>query len=196
MFDEKAYRDICGQMRAPETMIQEVISMKHKTVTHRRPVRALVVLAAAVAALGITAGAVSGAGGVGRLLERLHLSISVQDAQGNDIARAPEYELLHRDGRAILAVDGREIDVTEAMATEGSYTYHREAGDASCILTVYADGTATVTAYDVQGGEIVRVTQGPAEQDAGTPPVSGQTGGSATVTVGGEADDGLDIEVN
>lgn len=50
-----------------------------------------------------------------------------------------------RDGRKILTLDGKEIDVTEAMEKDGYYEQEIE----GAALRVAADGMATITVADM-----------------------------------------------
>ena len=55
MFDPRLYREACGELRAPQEKIEEIIAMteNHKSRKNRRPVRAVLAAAAAVAAMAI-----------------------------------------------------------------------------------------------------------------------------------------------
>ena len=59
MFDPRSYRELCGELRAPAEKIEEIIAMTKDASykKNRRPVRAALVAAAAVAmmAIGVSA---------------------------------------------------------------------------------------------------------------------------------------------
>ena len=149
MFDPRLYREACGELRAPQEKIEEIIAMteNHKSRKNRRPVRAALVAAAAVATMAIGVSAANP-----EVLEGITMHIATvfqvgqlrQDMTTTDggtvtALEMPEARVEDRDGRAVLLVMGEEIDITDALEGEGqdTYTYADEGTE----LTILVEGT-------------------------------------------------------
>ena len=184
MFDPKLYREVCGELRAPQEKIEEIIAMteNHKSRKNRRPVRAVLVAAAAVAAMAIGASAANP-----EVLEGITMQIAsvlqvgelrqdMTTTEGGTITslEIPEARVEDRDGRAVLLVMGEEIDITDALEREGQYTYTY--ADEGTELTILVEGTledwTMTTSVGVPGeepGVILVTTKEEQEQGPGGP---------------------------
>ena len=149
MFDPRLYREACGELRAPQEKIEEIIAMteNHKSRKNRRPVRAVLAAAAAVAAMAIGVSAANP-----EVLEGITMHIAsvlqvgqlrqdMTTAEGETVTtlEMPEARIEDRDGRAVLLVMGEEIDITDALEGEGQYTYTY--ADEGTELTILVEGT-------------------------------------------------------
>ena len=149
MFDPRLYREACGELRAPQEKIEEIIAMteNHKSRKNRRPVRAILAAAAAVAAMAIGVSAANP-----EVLEGITMHIAsvlqvgqlrqdMTTAEGETVTtlEMPEARVEDRDGRAVLLVMGEEIDITDALEREGQYTYTY--ADEGTELTVLVEGS-------------------------------------------------------
>lgn len=149
MFDPRLYREACGELRAPQEKIEEIIAMteNHKSRKNRRPVRAVLVAAAAVAAMAIGVSAANP-----EVLEGITMHIAsvlqvgqlrqdMTTAEGETVTtlEMPEARVEDRDGRAVLLVMGEEIDITDALEREGQYTYTY--ADEGTEFTILVEGT-------------------------------------------------------
>ena len=111
----------------------------------RRPMRAILAAAALVAALGITAGAANL-----DVVQDFITSITVRLAGTN--SDLPALDVVERDGRTYLLLDGEETDVTDALAQDGFYTCTVERGGRGYEIRVNADGSTTTNLLDPEGG--------------------------------------------
>ncbi len=190
MFDPRLYREACGELRAPQEKIEEIIAMteNHKSRKNRRPVRAVLAAAAAVAAMAIGVSAANP-----EVLEGITMQITsvlqvgrlrqdMTTAEGETVTtlEMPEARVEDRDGRAVLLVMGEEIDITDALEREGQYTYTYT--DEGTELTVLVEGTledwTMTTSVGVPGEEPgVRIITTREEQEQ-------SPGGSAYATFG------------
>ena len=149
MFDPRSYRELCGELRAPAEKIEEIIAMTKDASykKNRRPVRAALVAAAAVAMMAIGVSAANP-----EVLEGITMHIATvfqvgqlrQDMTTTDggtvtALEMPEARVEDRDGRAVLLVMGEEIDITDALEGEGQYTYTY--ADEGTELTILVEGT-------------------------------------------------------
>ena len=149
MFDPRLYREACGELRAPQEKIEEIIAMteNHKSRKNRRPVRAVLAAAAAVAAMAIGVSAANP-----EVLEGITMHIAsvlqvgqlrqdMTTAEGETVTtlEMPEARIEDRDGRAVLLVMEEEIDITDALEGEGQYTYTY--ADEGTELTILVEGT-------------------------------------------------------
>ena len=198
MFDPRLYREACGELRAPQEKIEEIIAMteNHKSRKNRRPVRAVLAAAAAVAAMAIGVSAANP-----EVLEGITMHIAsvlqvgqlrqdMTTAEGETVTtlEMPEARVEDRDGRAVLLVMGEEIDITDALEREGQYTYTYT--DEGTELTVLVEGSledwTMTTSVGVPGEEPgVRIITTREEQEQ-------SPGGSAYATFGdlGAQEDG------
>lgn len=168
MFDPKLYREACGELTAPQDKVEEILAMtKHTNRKHARPLRAAVIAAAAVALMvvGVSAAQVEE---VQELFYQIIASVKVGQfrtdltLEGGDqvtVLEPPDTRVENRDGRAILVVDEKEIDITDALEQDGRYTY--EYADEGGQLSILVMGSAehwelqtTMKASDGDGGQL------------------------------------------
>ncbi len=159
MFDLETYRDDCSRLTLGQDKLEEMISVTEKTNKKRltRPVRTVLLTAVLAATLGTAALAANP-----EVAEKVQmffgytfaftatdgsgLEAGVVVKPGNDAANIiaagelPPMAFEVREGRSILTLDGKELDVTEAMEKDG---YYQTEGD-SYTLRVLPDGTAVV----------------------------------------------------
>ena len=135
MFDRRSYLDTISALRADPDKLEEIIKMKENDRRHiPHSLRPVAAVAAALALLGISVGAVN----TEPVQEFLyHISTAVQvgvfrqditTEEGVDLTiyHMPEVSLEDRDGRAILLLDGEETDITDALAQDGHYTFQQQ----------------------------------------------------------------------
>ena len=178
MFDPRLDREACGELHVSPEKIEEVISMTEQKKQTRRPFRAALVAAAAVALMAVGVSAANP-----DMLEGITLRIATvfqvgelrQDmtAEGGAAITAleiPEARLEDRDGRAVLLVMGEEIDVTADLERDGRYEYRY--ADEGAELTVLVEGSledwTMTTSVGVPGEETgVAVVTTREEQERG-----------------------------
>lgn len=165
MFDPKSYRNACGRMILDAGKIEEMIAMTEHTSSKsaRRPARVMLVAAALVAALGITASAAE-IPAVQKFFANIFVTVSVTDGSFEGLA-IPTMAVERREGRTLLILDREEIDVTDALDREGEYLYEGEGYE----VHVDADGVAVLTAHSADGENVFSFSTGP---NAGDGPVS------------------------
>lgn len=134
MFDPQVYREACGKMTVPQDKLEEMIVMtqaKEKKV--RRPFRAALIAAAAVAMMVVGVGAANPEA-VQELFVQIATVVRVDEyrqemvtSEGESITvlSIPEVNVENRDGKAILIVDEEERDITQALAEQGTYVYEK-----------------------------------------------------------------------
>lgn len=182
MFDRRSYLDTISALRADPDKLEEIIKMKENDRRHiPHSLRPVAAVAAALALLGISVGAVN----TEPVQEFLyHISTAVQvgvfrqditTEEGVDLTiyHMPEVSLEDRDGRAILLLDGEETDITDALAQDGHYTFQQQSEGTVLDLTVTGS---------VQDWTLICSVHGEGEEG----PVYTYTGGgadSSTVTV-------------
>lgn len=205
MFDPKLYREACGELRAPQEKIEEIIAMteNNKSRKNRRPARAVLAAAAAVAAMAIGASAANP-----EVLEGITMHIAsvlqvgelrqdMTTAEGETVTslEIPEARVEDRDGRAVLLVMGEEIDITDALEREGQYTYTYT--DEGTELTVLVEGsledwtmTTDVNVPGQEGGVSLVTTKEEQEKGPGGPgyAMSGDLDALESGQAAGEAD--------
>lgn len=140
MFDPKRYQNACAQLRLGQEKWEEIITMTENTRAKKRlsrPVKTILIAAACVAALTVTAMA---APAVQQLFTTY--TITYRNADSQTAFTMPTLTLEKREDRSILTVDGLETDVTDAFAQDGQYAM---AVDGHTI-TVQPDGWVTVEA--------------------------------------------------
>ena len=169
MFDRRSYLDTISALRADPDKLEEIIKMKENDRRHiPHSLRPVAAVAAALALLGISVGAVN----TEPVQEFLyHISTAVQvgvfrqditTEEGVDLTiyHMPEVSLEDRDGRAILLLDGEETDITDQLKAAGSYT--RELSFGGTQVTVTVEGGATewmlTTAFETLDGGLQTFT--------------------------------------
>lgn len=159
MFDLESYRDDCSRLTLGQEKLEEMISMTEKPNRKRfvRPVRTVLVAAALAAVLGTAALAANP-----EVAEKVQMffgysftftaadgselgsgMVSVPSNPAADIIAAGELPPMAfevREGKIFLTLDGKELDVTEAMEKDG---YYQSVGE-GYTLRVLPDGTAVV----------------------------------------------------
>lgn len=155
MFDPKSYRNACGRMILDAGKIEEMITMTEHTSSKfvGRPARVVLVAAALVAALGITASAAE-IPAVREFFTSMFITVSVKDDPALGLS-LPSVAVEERDGRRILLVNEDEVDVTDALAQKGEYLYE---GDGFQVV-VDKNGEAVVTSYGADGMTVTYSTE-------------------------------------
>ena len=164
MFDRRLYHELCRELRPPEGKIEEIIAMtEQSSKKHRRPVRTMLVVAATVAllAVGVSAANTEALEGIvmqiAAVLQVGELRQELTTAEGTTMTMLefPEAKVEDRDGRAVLLVMDEEIDITDALAENGKYTYTY--ADEGAELTVLVEGSpedwTITTSVNVPGEE-------------------------------------------
>lgn len=149
MFDPSLYREACRELTAPQDKVEEILAMtKHTNQKHSRPLRTAVIAAAAVALMVVGVSAAQ-AEGVQELFYQIIASVKVGGfrtdltLKGGDqvtVLEPPDARVENRDGQAILVVDEKEIDITDALERDGRYTY--ECSDEGGQLSILVMGSA------------------------------------------------------
>lgn len=183
MFDPRLYRNACSELRPSEEKIEEMIAM---TANHepkkkiRHPLRMGAVIAATMALLTIGASAAANPEMVESFTMQIASVLQVGELRqdlttdtGETVTalEIPEARVEDRDGRAVLAVMGRETDITDALTKEGRYEYKYE--DEGTWLTILVEGTPedwTMTTSTGASGEerMISVVTTKEEQDHDT----------------------------
>ena len=146
MFDPKLYREACRELTAPEDRIKEIIAMTEKTNKKKfRPLRTALICAAAMAMM-VVGVAAANPEAVEEFFYNIVSIVRVDDyrqelttADGEKITlfSVPEAAVEHRDGRAILTLNGEdEADITDALANTGRYEYQKDCEGSRVIVTV------------------------------------------------------------
>ena len=149
MFDPRVYRDACRELTAPEEKIEETIAMtENKTgKKFRRPLRTALAACAAAAmmVIGVAAANPEAAqeiffhiASVIRV-DEYRQDLTTEDGERLTVFTFPEATVENRGDRAILIVDGEEVDITKALAEEGSYTYERVTEGTRLVAEVKGD---------------------------------------------------------
>lgn len=150
MFDPSLYREACRELRAPEEKIEEILTMTEhrKTRKYIRPVRTLLVAAAAVAmmAVGVSAANPEAVQGIfARIasvvrIDEFRQEMTTTDGEQMTVLSVPKIDVEDQDGRAVLVIDGEQTDITDNLAREGSYTYEKTTREGTR-LTVTVTGS-------------------------------------------------------
>ena len=181
MFDRRSYLDTISALRADPDKLEEIIKMKENDRRHiPHSLRPVAAVAAALALLGISVGAVN----TEPVQEFLyHISTAVQvgvfrqdiiTEEGVDLTiyHMPEVSLEDRDGRAILLLDGEETDITDALAQDGHYTFQQQSEGTVLDLTVTGsvqDWTLTCSVHgEGEEGPVYTYTGGGADSSTVT----------------------------
>lgn len=134
MFDPQVYREACGKMTIPQDKLEEMIAMteaKEKKV--RRPFRAALIAAAAVAMMVVGVGAANPEA-VQELFVQIATVVRVDEyrqemvtSEGESITvlNIPKVNVENRAGQAVLMVDEEEVDITQALAEQEKYVYEK-----------------------------------------------------------------------
>ena len=183
MMDKHLFQETFSQLQASEEAKQEVLTMVQENRKQKRRLtgaaRAAAIAAAAVLALGVTAGAANAVtdGALVTLLSTVwsdEVKTVYTDEAGNTYAVYDlQGDVEERDGRLFLVVGGEEIDVTDALETEGRYRYAAERDGVTLVMEIsgtpedwtcrkyaVADGVT----YDQEGGYAGEIT--PPEEGA------------------------------
>ena len=139
MFDPKLYRNACDRLCLDAEKLEEIIAMTENTNTKRRlsrPMKTVLIIAACVAALTVTAMAAP-------VVQRLFTTytITYRSSDSSTDFTVPSIQLEERDGRNILTVNDLETDVTDAFAQDGQYVMNVDGAD----ITVKPDGQVEIT---------------------------------------------------
>lgn len=149
MLDMRDYKNACDRLRLDTETLEEMIEMTENQ-TKRvwgRPARAMLVAAALVAAMAVTASAAE-LPAVQQFFAKVFVTVNTDGAlEGLAI---PDLAVEEREGRTILLLDGAEIDVTDDLNRAGEYLYEGEDYE----VRVDGDGVAVLTAYG-KDGEVV-----------------------------------------
>ena len=148
MFDPRSYREACDELTLDTGKIEEMIFMTENTEKKalRRPARVAVVAAALAAALCVTAAAAE-VPAVKEFFATVFVTISTNDESAALGLNMPSVAVEEREGRSILVVNDEELDVTDALAEEGSYLYEGDGFE----VAVDENGAATVTVFGKDG---------------------------------------------
>ena len=159
--DRMLFHETFSRLRASDEAKEEVLAMTQETKKrHTGAARVLTIAAAVVLALAVTAGAANG-------LTDGNLFITLSTVWSDGIKTVYEdqsgatyqtYDLRGEvekgDGRLYLVAGEEEMDITDAMANEGSYHYETEQDGVSLVVDVTGDTerwtcTNTVTADEM-----------------------------------------------
>lgn len=165
MFDPKLYREACGELKAPQEKIEEVIAMtEHTNKKKLRPLRTALICAAAVAMMVVSVAAANPemmAELGGRIASIIHvdkyrMEMVTEDGQQITVFSTPTASVENRGGRAILVIDGEDVaDVTDALNRDGRY--EDTIADENNQMLVTVEGTAedwvVTLSIDMPGGE-------------------------------------------
>lgn len=194
MFDRRSYLDTISALRADPDKLEEIIKMKENDRRHiPHSLRPVAAVAAALALLGISVGAVN----TEPVQEFLyHISTAVQvgvfrqditTEEGVDLTiyHMPEVSLEDRDGRAILLLDGEETDITDALAQDGHYTFQQQSEGTVLDLTVTGsvqDWTLTCSVHgEGEEGPVYTYTGGGADSSTVTVDTGDEVSGVVSV---------------
>ena len=169
MFDSRLYREACRELRAPEEKVEEIVTMSQQNHTKsRRPVRAVLIAAAAAAMMAVGVSAANPQA-VQELFFQIATVIQVdefrqemttEDGEQVTVFHTPEVHVENRAGRALLVVNGEETDITDQLKAAGSYT--RELSFGGTQVTVTVEGSATewmlTTAFETLDGGLQTFT--------------------------------------
>lgn len=181
MFDLRLYHEACRELRAPEEKIEEILTMtKTGSIKKRvRPMRTLLVAAAAVAmmAVGVSAANPEVMQGIfARIttvvrVDEFRQEMTTTDGEQITVLSVPKIEIENQDGRAVLVIDGEQTDITDALAEEGSYTYEKSTQQGTRLLVAVngsgaEDWTMEVSVYE-NGEEVLSYQANSGEDSVG-----------------------------
>lgn len=155
MFDRNSYSNACAGMTLGADKIEEMIVMteNQEKKARRFPRRAALVAAALAAALCLTAAAAE-VPAVQEFFTTVFVTVSTKDGGASGL-NIPSVAVEEREGRSILIVDGKETDVTDALAKDGSYLHKGDGFE----VEVDENGVAVITAYGTDGTVVSYSTQ-------------------------------------
>ena len=135
MFDPKVYRNACRELNASEEKIKEIIAMTENKdrKNSRQTMRTILVACAAITMMVVGVGAANPEAAqeiFGQIVSVIKVDQYRPDMimdTGEHITtlEVPQATVENRDGRAILVVNGEEVDITEELEADGSYVYDR-----------------------------------------------------------------------
>lgn len=162
MTQQELYRETFSALRPSEARVQEVMDMTNsKTRRRRLGRRTLGALAACAALCLMVVGANAATGGavmewvlsVVEMEDPFRAGATLEDGSGVDIILQRAW-VEDRDGRAILVMPGEEVDITQALETDGVYHYQGTAEGWTLRAQVTGtaeDWTITLEAEDGSG---------------------------------------------
>lgn len=189
MLDRSSYCKACARMTLGADKIEEMIVMteNQEKKARRFPKRAALLAAALAAALCVTAAAAEVPA-----VQEFFATVFVTISTNGDVAAGlniPSVSVEEREGRTLLTVDGKETDVTDALAKDGKYLYEGDGFE----VEVDEHGAAIITAYGADGTVVSYSTQTPEGQNV-VYTVTGEDGNGQPITY--EASDGSEDDVS
>lgn len=204
MMNHDVFQETFSRLHASEEAKREVFFMAMQQKTKRRgrlAVKTAGVAAAVMMGLAATAGAINAATG-GRLFTTLTAVWSdgfktIYETETGETYTGYQMQgvVEEREGRLLLLVGGEEIDITDTLAEEGSYTYVLEEEGFSLTVKVTGDAerwscTNTASVEGVTYSDTVNSWDGSSESDSGVyvfeqggeEPARGVTGTTTTET--------------
>lgn len=169
MFDEKTYREACAHLTLGTEKLEEMIAMTENTNQKKhfsRPMKTVLIAAACVAALCVTAMAAP-------VIQNLFFTtytVTMKDGDSTNII-APVVQTYNENGHNYLVVDDETIDITEALAKDGFFSTKTKGG-----YEVRVDKNGQVS---VSGGDIDYTFNPTTDDNKGSFSVDGEelTGG-------------------
>lgn len=140
MFDKQAYRETCARLTLGTEKLEEMIAMTENTNNRKylsRPIKTVLIAAACVAALCVTAFAAPA-------LQNLFFTtytVTMKDGDSTNSV-APVIQTYNEDGHNYLVVDDETIDITEALEKDGSFKTQTKDGSE---VHVNQDGWVSVS---------------------------------------------------
>lgn len=201
----KLYRETMEELRASQDKLEEIIAMTEKNTKKTFSVRPLLAAAAAVAILTVGASAAN----LDSVQEFIYKIIAVNEVDdfrtdmettGGDVVvfNMSQIDVNTVDGRVKLTVGDETLDITDALAQNGAYTYEKTLEGTQINVSVVGTPEQYEVKYsmDVPGGEgpAFQYTVGP---DGKTEPVAVGTpsaDGESFVSVYTAGEDGEDVE--
>ena len=177
MFDRRLYHEVCRELRAPEEKIEEILTMTKTNPPKKRhrPVRTILVAAAAVAMMAVGVSAANPQS-VQEMLVQIATVVRVDefrqemtttDGEQMTVLSLPKIQVENQEGRAVLVVDEEQTDITDALAQDGSYVYEKATQEGTKLtvtvkgsgaeewimeVSMYEDGEE-VLSYSAKSGE-------------------------------------------
>lgn len=190
MLDMREYKTACDRLRLDTETLEEMIEMTENQKQKRmgRPTRVVLVAAALVAALGITASAAE-LPVVQQFFAKVFVTVNTEDDVLAGLS-IPTMAVEKREGHTILLLGEEEIDVTDDLAKAGEYLYQGDGFE----VRVDSSGVAVLTAYTKDGDVVISFSAQPGAQDEVTynveadPAVEADRMETYTVVAGGDTD--------
>lgn len=196
MIDKKLYCETFSRLHASEEAKKEVFQMtKKKGARIPKLLRGAAIAAAMTMALAVTAGAVNIATD-GEFFRQFTIvwtgedSMRAVDAEGNEVyitTASEDGTVTREDGRLILHANGEKIDITDAIAAEGSYHHEYD------MTVVHEDGSEELRTVSIDvAGDLDRwtVTQ---DQGDGTTITIHSDGSETTGTMNVASESGEEL---